>query len=67
MTEKDNPYAWVEIRGKVVEFVEGEQADRSIDSLAKKYLGEDTYPFRTPEEKRVILRIEPTHVIVPSY
>lgn len=64
--DHENPYAWMEIRGKVVEFVEGEPADRSIDSLAKKYLGQDTYPYRTPEERRVILRIEPTQVIVPS-
>lgn len=66
MYEPENPYAWVEIRGRVVEFVEGELADRSIDSLAKKYLGQDTYPYRTPDERRVLLRIEPDKVIVPS-
>ena len=66
-TDTENPYTWTEIRGKVVEFVEGEPADRSIDSLAKKYLGEDVYPFRQPGERRVILRIEPTQVIVPKY
>lgn len=65
-TDRENPYSWVEIRGKVVEFVEGEQADASIDRLAKKYLGEDVYPFRQPGEQRVILRIEPTQVIVPQ-
>lgn len=66
-TEMENPYAWIEIRGKVVEFVEGEPADQSIDRLAKKYLGEDVYPYRQPGEQRVILRIEPTQVIVPKY
>jgi PPOX class probable F420-dependent enzyme len=65
-TDTENPYSWIEIRGKVVDFVEGEPADRSIDALAKKYLGEDTYPFRTPTERRVILRIEPSQVITPS-
>jgi PPOX class probable F420-dependent enzyme len=66
MFGEDNPYSWVEIRGKVVEFVEGEPADRSIDALAKKYLGQDTYPYRTPDERRVILRIEPLQVITSS-
>jgi PPOX class probable F420-dependent enzyme len=65
--DTENPYAWTEIRGKVVEFVEGKPADDSIDRLAKKYLGEDVYPFRQPGEQRVILRIEPTQVIVPKY
>lgn len=65
-TDKENPYSWTEIRGRVVEFVEGEQADDSINRLAKKYLGEDVYPFRQPGEQRVILRIEPTQVIVPQ-
>ncbi len=65
-TDRENPYSWAEIRGRVVEFVEGEPADDSINSLAKKYLGEDVYPFRQPGEQRVILRIEPTQVIVPQ-
>jgi PPOX class probable F420-dependent enzyme len=63
MIESEDPYTWVEIRGRVVEFVEGQPADDSIDALAKKYLGQDTYPGRTPGEQRVILRIEPTRVI----
>lgn len=65
-TDKANPYSWTEIRGRVVEFVEGGEADDSINRLAKKYLGEDVYPFRQPGEQRVILRIEPTQVIVPK-
>jgi hypothetical protein len=35
-------------------------ADAHIDSLAKKYLGKDTYPFRQPGEVRVMYEIEPT-------
>lgn len=37
-------------RSEVVE----EGADQHIDAMAKKYLGEDTYPFRQPGEERVI-------------
>jgi hypothetical protein len=36
-----------------------EGADAHIDSLAKKYLGQDKYPFRQPGEVRVMYRIEP--------
>ena len=56
-----NPYNTVSIRGNVTEqVVDG--ADDHIDKLAKKYLGVDKYPFRSPEEKRVILRIKPEKV-----
>ena len=34
--------------------------DQHIDSLAKKYLGKDKYPFAQPGEVRVTLEIEPT-------
>ncbi|MEV5690217.1 PPOX class F420-dependent oxidoreductase [Micromonospora globbae] len=37
-----------------------EGADAHIDQLAKKYLGQDTYPFRRPGEVRVIVRVTPT-------
>ena len=53
-----NAYDKVDIRGHVVEIVEGEEADRHIDKLAKKYTGEDRYPDRREGEDRVIFRIE---------
>jgi PPOX class probable F420-dependent enzyme len=62
MVDRENPYAWTEIRGRVVEFIEGERADRSIDALARKYLGLERYATRTPGERRVLLRIEPTRI-----
>jgi len=61
----DNPYEYVEIRGRVVEQTT-DGADEHIDSLAKKYLGQDEYPYRQPGEQRVIIRIEPEHVFVNS-
>ena len=33
-----------------------------IDMLAKKYLGEDKYPYLGPGEQRVIIRIRPERV-----
>ncbi|HYM45014.1 MAG TPA: PPOX class F420-dependent oxidoreductase [Solirubrobacteraceae bacterium] len=59
----DNPYEYVSIRGRVVERTH-EGADAHIDALAKKYLGQDTYPFRQPGEQRAIVRIEPERVHV---
>ncbi len=58
---QDNPYSSAFIRGRVVEITH-EGADEHIDKLAKKYLGQDTYPYRQPEDQRVILVIEPEHV-----
>jgi PPOX class probable F420-dependent enzyme len=59
----ENPYEYVTIRGRVSEQTT-EGADEHIDSLAMKYLGQDSYPYRQPGEQRVILRIEPEHVHV---
>jgi len=58
---QENPYSSAFIRGRVVEITH-EGADEMIDSLAKKYLGQDRYPYRQPGEQRVILAIEPEHV-----
>jgi PPOX class probable F420-dependent enzyme len=54
--QQEDPYEQVVIRGSVVE-ISTEGADEHIDRLAKKYLGLDTYPWREPGERRVILRI----------
>lgn len=56
-----NPYRYLQIRGRVIERTH-DGADAHIDQLAKKYLGQDSYPWRSPSEKRVIFRIEPTSV-----
>jgi PPOX class probable F420-dependent enzyme len=53
-----NPYRYLGVQGRVVEITE-EGADAHIDSLAKKYLGKDRYPFRQPGEVRVIYKIVP--------
>jgi PPOX class probable F420-dependent enzyme len=63
MVDRENPYAWIEIRGRVVEFVEGEEADRTIDGFSRKYLGLERYASRKPGEQRVLLRIEPTRIL----
>ena len=49
------------VRGRVVDITTA-GADQLIDQLAKKYLNEDTYPFRRPEEVRVTLKILPEKI-----
>ena len=58
--DPDNPYRYLEIRGRVVEITE-EGADANIDKLAKKYLGVDKYPYRQGNETRVIYKLQPEH------
>jgi len=59
----ENPYEYVEIRGRVAERTH-EGADEHIDELAQKYLGQDTYPYRQPGEVRLMITVEPEHVHV---
>jgi PPOX class probable F420-dependent enzyme len=61
IVDPDNAYVHIAVRGKIVRATE-DGADASIDSLAKKYLGQDKYPFRQPGEVRVLYEIEPTSI-----
>lgn len=51
----------VAIRRRVIHQI-SEGDDEHTDKLAKKYLGIDKYPYRTPNEKRVILKIKSEQV-----
>ena len=55
--DPDNPYRYVEVRGRVKDITQS-GADGHIDAMAKKYLGQDKYPFRQPGEQRVLYKIE---------
>jgi PPOX class probable F420-dependent enzyme len=59
----ENPYETVVIRGRVAEATH-EGADEHIDKMAKKYLGQDEYPYRQPGEQRVKIVVEPERVQV---
>src|SRR6476646_7925467 len=56
--DPENPYRYLEIRGRVVEITEN-GADAHIDKMAKKYIGVDKYPYRQANEQRVIYKIQP--------
>ena len=61
IVDPENPFRYIGIRGPVV--AEDEKgADAHIDSLAKKYLDQDKYPFREPGQVRVTYVIEPASV-----
>jgi len=55
--DPENPYRYIQIRGKVVKSVE-EGARAHIDRLARKYLGKDFHPGN-PDEVRVTYLIQP--------
>jgi hypothetical protein len=61
--DPDNAYRYIQVRGKVARATET-GASAHIDSLAKKYLGKDKYPFSQPGEVRVMFEIEPSGVQV---
>jgi PPOX class probable F420-dependent enzyme len=55
-----NQYRWVAVSGTATLHREG--ADEHIDKLAKKYLGQDRYPWHDPNQQRIIVRIRPDHI-----
>jgi PPOX class probable F420-dependent enzyme len=61
IADPENPYRYLGIQGHVTEMTET-GGDAHIDKMAKKYLGKDSYPFRTPGEVRVIVKIAPDKV-----
>jgi PPOX class probable F420-dependent enzyme len=54
---RDDPYRYVEVRGRVAEVVHGDEARAHIDVLAHRYLG-TPYPADHITSERAILRIE---------
>jgi PPOX class probable F420-dependent enzyme len=59
--DPDNAYRYLGVRGRVVEVTE-QGAEAHIDALAKKYIGQDRYPWRQPGEVRVTYKIRPERV-----
>ncbi len=59
--DPDNPYRYIAVRGAVIDISES-GADAHIDSLARKYLDQDKYPFRQPGEVRVVYKIRVDNV-----
>jgi PPOX class probable F420-dependent enzyme len=58
----DEPYRTFAVEGRVVAMTR-EGGDDGIDELARKYLGLDEYPWRTPEEMRVRIVVAADRVV----
>jgi PPOX class probable F420-dependent enzyme len=65
--DPENGYHSASIQGRVVDKYTGDQAEKDIDDLAQKYLGQSPYPWRSPGEQRVTYIVEPTHVYHQDY
>ncbi|MEV4567174.1 PPOX class F420-dependent oxidoreductase [Nonomuraea sp. NPDC049419] len=60
MTPADNPFEPVIVRGRVVEWLDGDAAWDVIDGIAQKYIGQ---PY-SRDEDRVVALVSPDHQIV---
>lgn len=61
ITDPENPYRYLQIKGKVVEYTT-EGADEHIDKLSFKYRGTEKYSSRKPGEQRVTYKIQPIKI-----
>lgn len=59
--DPDNAYRYIQIMGTITEITE-HGGDAHIDALTKKYLGQDSYPYRQAGEVRVIYKVTPNKV-----
>jgi PPOX class probable F420-dependent enzyme len=58
--DPQDTHKWVSVSGRAELTQEG--ADAHIDSLAKKYLGQDVYPAHDPEHPRITVTIDPERI-----
>jgi PPOX class probable F420-dependent enzyme len=60
MIDIDNPYRYLEVRGRVSDIIDDDD-NGFIDSMAQKYLGEKTYPNHQPGDHRVVVTVDVEH------
>jgi PPOX class probable F420-dependent enzyme len=63
VADQEDPYTYVQIRGRVTESIEGEEARAHIEELSQKYTGHEYSGF-SPGEVRVKYWVAPDRVIV---
>ena len=61
IVDPTNLYRYLEIRGIVVRF-EDDSTRVFVDSMAKKYLGVDHYPWHREGDEHMVIVIQPQHV-----
>ncbi len=60
IVDPTNDYRYLEIRG-VVERIDPDPDNAFINAMAKKYLGQDVYPWNQPGDERVVVVVRPEH------
>ena len=63
VVSKDNPLDMTTIRGTVDELIPDYDYTHA-DKLTQQYMGREHYPFKSDDEKRIILKIKPLKVFV---
>jgi len=59
--DRDDPYRFIEVRGRAVAFITGPEARAHIDACSQRYLGR---PYSSPiQSERVLVRIAPEHIV----
>jgi PPOX class probable F420-dependent enzyme len=61
IASRDDPMEKVDVIGRVVDMIEGDEAENQIDDLSEKYIGQRPYPWRRGET-RVKVVVEPVRV-----
>lgn len=56
IVDPENPYRYLEVRGRVAEITE-KGAGEHINKLSKKYLDQAQYPYAQPGEVRVLYKV----------
>jgi hypothetical protein len=60
IVDPNNPLRYLEIRGHVTS-IEDDTSLAFINSMAKKYLGEDVYPWHHPGDQLMVIVVTPEH------
>ena len=63
LVDHEDPYRRIEVRGRVVDWVEGDVAEQHIDELNLRYRGFEPYADHDPAKPRVIAAIVPERVV----
>jgi PPOX class probable F420-dependent enzyme len=58
IVDPKNSYRYLEIRGRVVG-IEEDLGRHFVNSMAKKYLDQDVYPWHRPGDEHVVVIVEP--------
>ena len=62
LLNEDDPYEYAVLNGSAVVVDAATDADSHMDTLAKKYLDQDVYPWRTEGEQRIKFNLAPDKI-----